>query len=338
MFELRHADDTGKRGSAGFGRTATSQASHRIHCVKQYLRPHLLSQFAGLRFHCFLDFRENGSEATIERNILGLGLTHLRIAAAHVLFFQRAEKKKALGHFGLHIRARRPFVIRCTSRRPFLSRCGGLGNFCACLSRRCLRWFVRQEMRRIELTGYLEGMRSMLRMGIIAITFAISAVLMPVAAVSANEIEHANATLGAIDRDRVAVHDRAAHFYREMNRAHEQLQWHAWMERVRGEEMTRAACARPQSQGHWAHCNGLYNQMQAHARWRQHLASIADQSRAWHVAAIQQLDQIARADHWWRTRLAALKTGDAAVASGRPAAHPLETGTIDSGRWSRVVR
>ena len=178
----------------------------------------------------------------------------------------------------------------------------------------------------------------MLRMGIIAIAAAIGAALMPIAAANANEIEHANATLGAIDRDRAAVHDRAAHFYREMNGAQEQLQWHAWMERVRSEEMTRSGCARPQSQGHWAHCNGLYNQMQAHARWRQHLASVADQSRAWHMAAIQHLDQIARADHWWRNRLAALKAGDAAVASDQPASHPLETGSIESGRWSRVAR
>lgn len=248
------------------------------------------------------------------------------------------KTKNTQSHFRLRIKAWRSFFVRCVAGSPYPQGCGGLDNYCARLFRFCLQWFVRPEMRRIELSSQPEGMRSMLRIGIIAIAAVFSAVFMPVAAVHANEIEHANATLGAINRDRAAVHERAAHFYREMNAAREQLQWHAWMERVRGEEMTRSACAQPQSQGHWAHCNGLYNQMQVHVRWRQHLASVADQSQAWHMAAIQQLDQIAQADHWWRTRLATLTAGDAAVASGQKAAGPMETGSLPNGRWSRVER
>jgi hypothetical protein len=180
----------------------------------------------------------------------------------------------------------------------------------------------------------------MLKNGIFAIAALFSMVVISLpAAANPGEIQQANATLGAIDRDRISVHGQAAHFYQEMSRAQAQLRWHDHMERVRAEEMTRSDCARPQSQGHWAHCNGLYNMMQMHARWRQHLAAIADHSRARHMAAVQQLDQIARADHWWRNHLAALTAANPAVASGQqPAVNPLETGSVDGGKWSRVVR
>lgn len=172
---------------------------------------------------------------------------------------------------------------------------------------------------------------------IFAFAAAIAAILVLVPPAKASEIEWAHATIGAIERDMGAVHRDADHFYGEMNRAHSTLQWHAWMERTRVEQMNRAGCGQPPNQGAWAYCMGLYNDLQAHVRWRQHLAGIVEQSRARHLAAVQQLDELGRVGNLWRTHLAALTGGNSNFAAGQGGERTV-TGSINGGQWSRVAR
>ena len=171
-------------------------------------------------------------------------------------------------------------------------------------------------------------------------TFAI-AVLVAFAAVPAahaGEIEQAHATVAAIERDRMAAHNEASYFYGEMNRVQERLRWHAWMEQVRNDEMNQAGCARPATQPQYAYCMGLYNDLQAHERWRQHLSALAQEAQARHMAAVQHLGDIDRAGHVWRTRLAELMVDGNRLAAVPETGSRIETGSVDGARWSRVVR
>lgn len=169
-------------------------------------------------------------------------------------------------------------------------------------------------------------------------TIAAAAIFAMMPAAKAGEIEQAHATLERIELDRVSANDEAGYFYGEMMRAQSMIQWHAWMGQVRSEQMSESGCDRPPTQGAWAQCMGLYNDLQAHARWRDYLGSVAEESKARHMAAVQRLAEIDRAGHWWHTRLAALTAGGADFATGPMLRAPIETGSIGGSRWSRVVR
>lgn len=184
----------------------------------------------------------------------------------------------------------------------------------------------------------LKGKRSMTRMRIFAFAAAIAATIASMPVARAGEIEHAQATIGAIERDRAAVDHQAGYFYEEMNRADATLRWHAWMERMRGEQMNRSGCMQPPSENVWAYCTGLYNDMQAHARWREYLIAVVEDARARHMAAVQQLAEIQRAGQWWHTRLAMLTSGNVGLAWGRASGNPIETGSIDTARWGQPAR
>lgn len=174
------------------------------------------------------------------------------------------------------------------------------------------------------------------RLAVFAIAAAAIIAMMPAA--KAGEIEQAHATLDRIDRDRDSANNAQGYFHAEMVRAQSMLQWHAGMEQVRSGQMAEAGCDRPPTQDAFAYCVGLYHDLQAHARWRQYLGSVAEDSGARYWAAVQQLAEIDRAGHWWRTRLAALTDAGAAFASGPVARAPVETGSIGGPRWSRVMR
>lgn len=172
----------------------------------------------------------------------------------------------------------------------------------------------------------------MLKMKLAAIAIAAMAGLAFGAGAEANEIEQARATVNAIERDRGGVFDEAAHFYKEMAAAQSRLRWHAGMERARAEEMNGRGCMRPPSRPAWEYCMGLYRDMVEHARWRQHLAGIVEQTKARHMAAVARLDEIDMAGQWWRTRLAALTGDNLNVAAGRP----LVTGSVTQPEAARA--
>lgn len=89
---LSHAR-AGHEERGGGGETRSSrQPPHSLQPTSFHAE--LASLLVAVLFHFFSDFRTNGTGATTERKIFQAGLTHLREAAAHVLFVPRAENKK----------------------------------------------------------------------------------------------------------------------------------------------------------------------------------------------------------------------------------------------------
>lgn len=147
----------------------------------------------------------------------------------------------------------------------------------------------------------------MLKLRLAALAFAFAAAMSPTAPVRAGEIEHASATVGAIDRDLGAIHNHARYLYDRMGRAHTALQWHARMEWERGAQMARSGCGQPRSPQAWQYCANLHREMWEHARMKAHWGAMAEMARAQHVAVVQQIGGMEQASYWWKNRLAVLQ-------------------------------
>jgi len=154
----------------------------------------------------------------------------------------------------------------------------------------------------------------MLRSKVAALAMAVSALVAATPACKAGEVEHASATIGAIERDMQAVNMQAGYFYAQMSRAQMALQWHARMKLERGAQMDRSGCTRPPSPWAWNYCAALYRDLQEHARLETYWISVAEANRANHLAAVNQVGELSRADYWWKTRLAMLQSQRTVVA------------------------
>ena len=171
-----------------------------------------------------------------------------------------------------------------------------------------------------------------------ALAVAIVALVTAVPRANANEMHHAYATIDSIERDLGVARREAGYFQEEVNRVQARLQWHAFMERTRVEQLNGLGCARPPSPAAWNHCMGLYQDMQRHAQWQQHLASVAEEGRARHAVAVNRIAELSGAGHWWRSRLAVLEGGPSGMAGADVVTGSLPAYPAGRNGWSRVVR
>lgn len=148
---------------------------------------------------------------------------------------------------------------------------------------------------------------SMLRMKAVALAIVIATIITATPSAVADEIEHAYATISAIDRDLGAVHKQAGYYYEQMRRAQFSYGWHAWMERERGAQMNRSNCVQPPSPIALNYCVALYRDMHEHARWRRYWNSVIETSKAHHLAAVRHIEKLNQASYWWKNRFAMLQ-------------------------------
>jgi hypothetical protein len=139
-----------------------------------------------------------------------------------------------------------------------------------------------------------------------AIALIAAAVIALMHGAEAGDAEQATATIGAIERDLGSAHMHARQSYEHLDRAQMAFHWHGQMEQQKGAEMHRSGCAQPANPMVWSYCAALYRDIQEHVRHRQHLGQVIEATRASHLAAVRHIEELSRAGHWWKTKLAAL--------------------------------
>ncbi len=134
----------------------------------------------------------------------------------------------------------------------------------------------------------------------------------------AGDSEQATANIGAIERDLGTAQMHARYSYEQMERAQMAFHWHGQMEQQKLAVMDRSGCAQPPNPAVWNYCAALYHDIQEHARHRHHLGSVIEATRSTHMAAVRHIEELSRAGHWWKTRLAALQgPPNMVIAMGR---------------------